>query len=107
MSMRKIRKGDKVVVLAGKDKGKQGAVSRVLTDDRVVVESVNMVKKHTRPNPQKGITGGILDKEAPLHVSNVALVNPITGKADRVGFKTLEDGRKVRFFKSNGEVVDI
>ena len=107
MGMRKIRKGDKVVVLAGKDKGKQGAVSRVLTDDRVVVESVNMVKKHTRPNPQKGITGGILDKEAPLHVSNVALVNPITGKADRVGFKTLEDGRKVRFFKSNGEVVDI
>ena len=107
MGMRKIRKGDKVVVLAGKDKGKQGAVSRVLTDDRVVVESVNMIKKHTRPNPQKGITGGILDKEAPLHVSNVALVNPITGKADRVGFKTLEDGRKVRFFKSNGEVVDI
>ena len=82
-------------------------MSRVLTDDRLVVESVNMVKKHTRPNPQKGITGGILDKEAPLHVSNVALVNPITGKADRVGFKTLEDGRKVRFFKSNGEVVDI
>jgi len=107
MGMRKIRKGDKVVVLAGKDKGKQGAVSRVLTDDRVVVESVNMIKKHTRPNPQKGITGGILDKEAPLHVSNIALVNPITGKADRVGFKTLEDGRKVRFFKSNGEVVDI
>ena len=107
MSMRKIRKGDKVVVLAGKDKGKQGAVSRVLTDDRLVVESVNMVKKHTRPNPQKGITGGILDKEAPLHISNVALINPITGKADRVGFKALEDGRKVRFFKSNGEVVDI
>ena len=105
--MRKIRKGDKVVVLAGKDKGKQGAVSRVLPDDRVVVDSVNMVKKHTRPNPQKGITGGILDKEAPLHISNIALVNPITGKADRVGFKTLEDGRKVRFFKSNGEVVDI
>ena len=105
--MRKIRKGDKVVVLAGKDKGKQGGVSRVLPDDRGVVEGVNMVKKHTRPNPQKGITGGILDKEAPLHISNVALVNPITGKADRVGFKTLEDGRKVRFFKSNGEVVDI
>ncbi|HEC16903.1 MAG TPA: 50S ribosomal protein L24 [Sedimenticola sp.] len=105
--MRKIKKGDKVVVLAGKDQGKQGTVVRVLNNDRVVVENINMVKRHTKPNPNKGEAGGILDKEMPLHVSNVALFNPTTGKGDRVGFKILEDGRKVRFFKSNGEVVDI
>ncbi len=107
MAMRKIKKGDKVVVLAGKDQGKQGTVVRVLNNDRVVVENINMVKRHTKPNPNKGEAGGILDKEMPLHVSNVALFNPTTGKGDRVGFKILEDGRKVRFFKSNGEVVDI
>ena len=105
--MRKIRKGDQVVVLAGKDKGKQGAVLRVLADDRVLVENVNMVKRHTRPNPNKGVTGGILDKEAPLHISNVALYNPASGKGERLGVKRLEDGRKVRYFKGSGEVVDI
>jgi len=107
MAMRKIKKGDEVVVLAGRDKGKRGSVLRVLGDDQVVVENLNMVKRHTKPNPQRGEAGGILDKEMPMHLSNVALYNSDTGKADRVGFKVLEDGRKVRFFKSNGEVVDI
>jgi large subunit ribosomal protein L24 len=105
--MRKLRKGDQVVVLTGKDKGKQGAVLRVLPDERVLVENVNMVKRHTRPNPNKGVTGGILDKEAPIHISNVALYNSATGKGERVGIKLLEDGRKVRYFKRTGEVVDI
>lgn len=107
MAMRKIKKGDQVVVLAGKDKGKQGAVIRVVDDERVVVENINMVKRHTKGNPMAGQAGGILDKEMPLHISNVAIFNPATGKADRVGIKTLEDGKKVRFFKSNSEVVDI
>jgi large subunit ribosomal protein L24 len=107
----KIRKGDLVVVTAGKEKGKKGSVLRVL-ESKVLVEGINRVKKHQRPNPVKGQTGGIVDKEMPLHVSNVALVNPATGKADRVGFKFLEAQggnapRKVRFFKSNGEVVDV
>jgi large subunit ribosomal protein L24 len=105
--MRKLRKGDQVVVLTGKDKGKQGAVLRVLPDQRVLVENVNMVKRHTRPNPNKGVTGGILDKEAPIHISNVALYNSATGKGERVGVKMLEDGRKVRYFKRTGEVVDL
>ncbi|NVK55236.1 MAG: 50S ribosomal protein L24 [Alteromonadaceae bacterium] len=101
----KIRRDDEVVVLAGKDKGKQGKVLKVLnSDDRVVVEGVNLVKKHQKPNPQLGEAGGIIEKEAALHVSNVAVVNPATGKADRVGFRT-DDGKKVRFFKSNGELV--
>jgi large subunit ribosomal protein L24 len=104
--MNKIRKGDEVVVLAGKDKGRRGAVLRRVDDERVVVEGVNRVKKHVRPNPMKGETGGIVEKEMPIHVSNVALFNPVQQKADRVGFKVLEDGRKVRFFKSNGELVD-
>jgi len=103
----KIKKGDEVIVTTGKDKGKRGTVVKVLDDDRLVVENVNMVKKHTRPNPNKGEPGGILDKEMPLHISNVALYNPVTGKGDKVGFKFLEDGRKVRIFKSNQEVVDI
>ena len=107
MAMRKIKKGDEIVVLAGKDKGKHGTVLKVVSDDRVVVENVNMVKRHTKANPQKGEPGGILDKEMPIHVSNVGLFNPVTKKADRIGFKTLEDGRKVRVFKSNGEVEDI
>ena len=106
MASRKIRKGDEVVVLTGKDKGKRGTVLRVV-EERVVVENVNMAKKHTKANPQAGEPGGILDKEMPIAVSNVAVYNPATGKADRVGFKMLDDGRKVRFFKSNGEVVDI
>ena len=101
----KIRRDDEVVVLAGKDKGKQGKVLKVLTsDDRVVVEGVNLVKKHQKPNPQLGEAGGIIEREASIHVSNVAIVNPATGKADRVGFR-LEDEKKVRFFKSNGELV--
>jgi large subunit ribosomal protein L24 len=102
----KIRKGDDVIVLAGKDKGKRGTVLRV-ADDRVVVENINLAKKHVKPNPNRGEQGGIIDKEMPLHVSNVALYNPATDKGDRVGFKTLDDGRKVRVFKSNGEVVDV
>ena len=105
--MMKIKKGDEIVVLTGKDKGKRGSVLRVLPDsDRVLVENINVVKKHQKGNPQMGTPGGIVDKEMPIHVSNVSLVNPATGKADRVGFKVLEDGRKVRCFKSNGEVVD-
>ena len=104
--MEKIRKGDQVVVTTGKDKGKRGLVLRVLATGKVVVEGVNRVKRHTRPNPIKGQTGGIVDKEMPIHTSNVALFNPATGKGDRVGIRTLDDGRKVRFFKSNGEVAD-
>lgn len=105
--MRKIKKGDDVIVLTGKDKGKRGNVVRVVGDDRVVVDNVNMIKRHTKPNPQRGVAGGIVEKEAPINVSNVALFNPVTKKADRVGFRVLEDGRKVRYFKSNNEVVDI
>ena len=105
--MRKIKKGDDVVVLTGKDRGKRGTVLRVVDDERLLVENVNLVKKHQKGNPQQGVAGGIIDKEMPLHVSNVGLYNPQAGKADRVGFKTLEDGRKVRVFKSDGEVVDV
>jgi len=105
--MRKIRKGDEVVVITGKDKGKRGTIIRLHGDGHVVVENVNMVKRHTKANPSRGEPGGILDKEMPLDVSNVQLYNPTTGQGDRVGFKTLDDGRKVRIFKSNGEVVDI
>jgi large subunit ribosomal protein L24 len=104
--MRKIRKGDDVVVTAGKDKGKRGTVLRVVDADHLVVEGANKVKKHQRPNPMRGLTGGIIEKELPLHVSKIAIFNPQTRKGDRVGFRTLEDGRKVRFFKSNGEVID-
>jgi len=104
--MRKIRKGDQVVVTTGKDKGKRGTVLRVLDTGKVVVEGVNRVKRHTRPNPIKGQTGGIVDKEMPIQASNVALFNPATGKGDRIGIRVLDDGRKVRFFKSNGEVAD-
>lgn len=105
--MRKIKKGDQVIVRAGKEKGKQGTVLRVLPKDRVLVENINIVKRHTRPNPNKGVTGGIIDKEAPIHISNVALYNPGVGKGERVGIKFLEDGRKVRYFKGSGEVADI
>ena len=104
--MDKIRKGDEVVVLVGKDKGKRGAVTVRVDDQHVVVEGVNRVKKHVRPNPVRGQVGGIVEKEAPIDVSNVALFNPATQKGDRIGIKTLEDGRKVRFFKSNGELVN-
>ena len=102
---RKIRRDDEVVVLAGKDKGKQGKVLKVLpSEDRLIIEGVNLVKKHQKPNPQLNVPGGIVEKEASIHVSNVAIVNPQTGKADRVGFR-FEDEKKVRFFKSNGELV--
>ncbi len=105
--MNKIRKGDEVAVLTGKDKGKRGTVVRVDVDgNTVVVEGINRVKKHVRPNPMKGQVGGIVEKEMPIQISNVAVFNAATQKADRVGFKVLEDGRKVRIFKSNGEVVD-
>jgi large subunit ribosomal protein L24 len=104
--MRKIRKGDLVVLIAGRDKGRKGTVIEVLDDDRVRVEGLNMSKKHQRPNPQAGVQGGIIEREAPLHVSNVMLLNPATQKGDRIGFRTLENGRKVRVFKSNNEMVD-
>ena len=106
--MSRIRKGDKVVVIAGKDKGKTGVVLSVDNDmDKVFVENVNMVKKHTKGNPQAGAPGGIIEKEAAIHISNVAIWNPVTNKGDRVGFRHLKDGQKVRFFKSNNEVVDV
>jgi len=104
--MNKIRKGDQVVVTTGKDKGKRGTVLNVLETGHVVVEGANMVKKHAKPNPMRGIVGGIISKEMPLDISNVALYNPATQKGERVGFKLLDDGRKVRVFKSSGEVVD-
>jgi large subunit ribosomal protein L24 len=104
--MNKIRKGDKVVVRTGKDKGKQGTVLNI-DGDRVFVEGVNIVKRHTKPNPQKNQTGGIVEKEASIHVSNLGLANPASGKPERVGFRTLQDGRKVRFLKKSNEVVDM
>ncbi|MEO7558270.1 MAG: 50S ribosomal protein L24 [Gammaproteobacteria bacterium] len=104
--MRKIRKGDDVIVITGKDKSKRGSVLRVLANDRLTVENINMAKRHTKPNPNRGIGGGIIEKEMPLHSSNVALYNPVTKKGDKVGIRKLEDGRKVRFFKSNNEVID-
>ena len=104
--MNKIRTGDEVIVLTGKDSGRRGTVLRRVDAERLVVEGVNRVKKLVRPNPMKGEVGGIVEKEMPIHVSNVALFNPATQKGDRVGVKSLEDGRKVRVFKSNGELVD-
>jgi large subunit ribosomal protein L24 len=104
--MNKIRKGDDVIVLSGRDKGKRGTVLRRLDAEHVIVEGINKVKKHQRPNPMKGIQGGIIDREMPIHVSNVALFNPQTKQADRVGVKAMPDGRRVRVFKSNGEMVD-
>ena len=105
--MRRIKKGDEVIVIAGKDKGKRGNVLRVLADDRLIVENVNIIKRHTRANPQAGVSGGILEKEASIHASNVMLYNAQAGKGDRVGIRTLDDGRKVRYFKSTNEVVDV
>ncbi|MCF8157887.1 MAG: 50S ribosomal protein L24 [Burkholderiaceae bacterium] len=104
--MNKIRKGDEVILNTGKDSGKRGTVLSILDTGHVVVEGANMVKKHAKPNPMKGVAGGIINKEMPIDISNVALFNPATQKGDRVGFKTLDDGRKVRVFKSSGEVVD-
>lgn len=105
--MNKIRKGDDVSVLTGKDRGKRGTVLRVLRTGKVVVEGVNVVKRHTKPNPTTNTPGGIVEKEAPIDISNIGIFNPVTGKPDRVGFKLLEDGRKVRIFRSNKEVVDV
>lgn len=103
--MSKIRRDDEIIVIAGKDKGKRGRISKVLADSRVIVSGINMVKRHTKPNPQAGTQGGIVEKEAPLHISNIAIFNPETEKADRVGFK-FEDGVKVRIFKSNQQPID-
>ncbi len=105
--MQKIKKGDEVIVIAGRSKGQRGNVLKRLEDGRLLVENVNIVKKHVKGNPRSGENGGIIDKEAPIQISNVMLFNPHAQKGDRVGFKTLEDGRKVRYFKSDGEVVDI
>ncbi len=104
--MRKIKKNDEVIVIAGRDKGKRGKVNRVMPDGRLIIGGVQMIKKHQKPNPQLGVAGGIIEKEAPIQASNVAIFNPASSKADRVGFKLLEDGKKVRVFKSNGEVID-
>ena len=104
--MQRIRRGDDVIVVAGKDKGRVGTVLKV-SEDHVVVENINVVKKHQKPNPNAGVSGGINEQESPIHISNVMIFNPVTSKGDRVGVRTLEDGKKVRYFKSNGEVVDI
>ena len=105
--MSKLRKCDDVVVLSGRDKGKRGTVLQIIENKRILVDNVNVIKKHVKPNPNRGETGGIIEREAPIQISNVALFNPNTNKADRVGYKVLEDGRKVRVFKSDGEVADI
>ena len=104
--MKRIKQGDEVVVIAGKDKGRRGNVAKVFPNGRLVVEGVNLARKHTKPNPQAGVAGGIVEKEKALDPSNVMVYNPATSKGDRIGVRTLADGRKVRFFKSNGEVVD-
>lgn len=105
--MRKIKKGDQVVVLTGKDKGKRGTVLSASDENHLVVEGINLVKKHQKPNPNRGINGGIIEKAMPIHVSNVGLFNPTTNKPDRVGFRLLADGRKVRYFKATNEVIDL
>jgi len=105
--MNRIRKGDEVIVIAGKDKGKQGSVLNIMANGRLIVSDVNMAKRHTKPNPNRGQPGGIIEKEMPIDPSNVMLFNPQTKKGDRIGFRVLEDGRKVRYFKSTDEVVDI
>jgi large subunit ribosomal protein L24 len=105
--MAKIKRDDEVVVLTGKDKGKRGTVRKVLDDNRVVVSGVNMIKKHTKPNPQAGVAGGIVEKEAPIQVSNIAIFNPSSNKADRVGYRIEDGGKKVRVYKSSGEVIDV
>ena len=103
--MNRIQKGDQVVVIAGKDKGKRGDVVRV-DGDRVIVSNVNIIKRHTKPNPQAGVAGGVVEREASMHISNLALFNPASGKGERIGFKVLEDGRTLRVFRSSGEALD-
>lgn len=105
--MNKIHRGDDVIVIAGKDKGRRGTVLKILDDKRLVVESINIAKKHQKPNPNAGVPGGIIEREMPIDISNVMVFNPVTNKGDRIGIKTLKDDKKVRFFKSNGEVVDV
>jgi large subunit ribosomal protein L24 len=105
--MQRIKRGDEVIVIAGKDRGRRGTVINVLEKDRILVEGVNVAKKHEKPNPNAGVQGGIIEKTMPLHASNVMIFNSVSGKGDRIGIKTLEDGKKVRFFKSNKEVVDV
>ena len=105
--MNRIKKGDEIIVIAGRDKGRRGTVLKVFPDERVLVENINVVKKHQRGNPQQGVAGGIVEKEMPMDGSNVMLWNPVTKKGDRIGIRSLEDGRKVRYFKSNNEVVDV
>ena len=105
--MKKIKKGDDVIVITGRDSGKRGTVIRLVSDSHVLVEGANKVKKHARPNPAKNVTGGIIEKEMPLHISNIALFNPATKKADRAGIKEIDGGKRVRYFKSNGEVIDV
>ena len=105
--MRKIKRGDDVIVIAGKDKGRRGNVVRMVGEHKIIVDGINMVKRHTKPNPNRNQPGGIVEREAPIQVSNVMLYNPVTEKGDRVGFRVLDDGRKVRYFKSNNEVVDV
>jgi large subunit ribosomal protein L24 len=105
--MRRIRKDDEVIVIAGKDKSRRGKVMRVVDNDRVIVAGVNLIKRHTKPNPARGVAGGIIEREASIHISNVMLFNPVTRQGDRIGFRVLEDGSKVRYFKSNNEVVDV
>ncbi|WP_424947819.1 50S ribosomal protein L24 [Candidatus Spongiihabitans sp.] len=104
--MQRIKKNDDVIVIAGRDKGKRGNVLKITNDGRALVDNVNLVKRHTKGNPSTGQSGGIIEKEAPIQLSNIALYNPVTKKGDRIGFKSLEDGRKVRYFKSNDEVID-
>ena len=105
--MKKLKKGDSIIVIAGKDKGKKGEILKVIEPNKLVISNINLAKKHVKPNPNKGESGGIIEKEMPIHISNVMMLNPISKKADRVGFKNLEDGKKVRVYKSNKEVVDI
>ena len=104
--MQKIRRDDEIIVIAGKDKGKRGKVLKVLADNRLVVGGLNLVKRHTKPNPQAGVAGGVVEREASIHISNVNVLNPASGKGERVGFKVLEDGRKLRVFRSSGEAID-
>lgn len=105
--MRRIRKNDEVIIIAGKDKSRRGKVMQVVDNERVIIAGLNMSKRHTKPNPARGVAGGIVEREAAIHISNVMLFNPLTKKGDRIGFRQLEDGRKVRYFKSNNEAVDI
>tara|TARA_Y100000992_G_scaffold2735_1_gene1788 strand:+ start:3687 stop:4004 length:318 start_codon:yes stop_codon:yes gene_type:complete len=105
--MKKLKKGDSIIVVSGKDKGKKGEILRVIEPDKLIVSNINLAKKHVKPNPNKNESGGIIEKEMPIHISNVMMFNPVSKKGDRVGFKNLEDGKKVRIYKSNKEVIDI